>query len=61
MTNIFLNKELRRLQKDCGVNKGDLLRFIDIVSYLAAKKEIPLADAEAYAGAIFKLMEERGI
>ena len=54
---IFLEKEIRKLQKKCDVNKGELLRFIDTISYLTVKREIALKDAERYTYTLFKMME----
>jgi hypothetical protein len=54
---IFLDKEIRKLQKKCVVNKGDLLQIIDTISYLTVKKEIALEDAERYTYILFKMME----
>ena len=44
-TNIFLSKEIEKLQKKCEVNKKEVLRLYELVTYLAASKEISLQDA----------------
>lgn len=44
-TNIFLSKEIKKLQKKCEVNKKEVLRLYELITYLAATKEISLQDA----------------
>lgn len=54
----FLDQEIRKLQKRCDVKKGDLLQMFELVTYLAATKEISLDDAERYTYILFKMLEE---
>ena len=56
--NLFLEKNIKILKNKCDKNKGDILRFIDLISYLAVKKEITLDDAERYTYTLFKMLEE---
>jgi hypothetical protein len=56
---LFLEKNIKILKNKCVVNKGEILRFIDLISYLAVKKEISLDDAERYTYILFKMLEER--
>ena len=58
MQQIFLDREIRKLQKRCEVNKGDLWLLFELVTYLTINKEITLYDAERYTTALYKLMEE---
>ena len=44
-TNIFLSKEIEKLQKKCEVNKKEVLRLYELITYLTATKEISLQDA----------------
>lgn len=55
---LFLEKNIKILKNKCEKTKGDILRFIDLVSYLAVKKEISLEDAERYTYILFKMLEE---
>ena len=58
MHHIFLDKNIKILKKKCDKTKGEILRFIDLISYLAVKKEIALEDAERYTYTLFKMLEE---
>ena len=58
--NLFLEKNIKILKNKCDKTKGDILQFIDLISYLAVKKEIPLEDAERYTYTLFKMLEEVG-
>ena len=55
---LFLEKNIKILKNKCDKTKGDILRFIDLISYLAVRKEITLEDAERYTYILFKLLEE---
>ena len=55
---LFLEKNIKILQNKYVKNKGEILRFIDLISYLAVKKEITLDDAERYTYILFKMLEE---
>ena len=55
---LFLEKNIKILKNKCDKTKGDILRFIDLISYLAVKKEISLDDAERYTYTLFKMLEE---
>lgn len=57
---IFLEKNIKILKKKCDRTKGEILQFIDLVTYLAVKKEISLDDAERYTYTLFKMLEEVG-
>lgn len=55
---LFLEKNIKILKNKCDKTKGDILLFIDLVSYLAVNKEISLDDAEKYTYILFKMLEE---
>lgn len=55
---IFLEKEIRKLQKGCEVKKGDLWLLFELVTYLTINNEITLYDAERYTSALYKMLEE---
>jgi hypothetical protein len=55
---LFLEKNIKILKNKCDKTKGEILRFIDLISYLAVKKEITLDDAERYTYILFKMLEE---
>ena len=55
---LFLEKNIKILKNKCDKTKGEILRFIDLISYLAVKKEISLDDAERYTYILFKMLEE---
>lgn len=55
---LFLEKNIKILKNKCDKTKGDILRFIDLISYLAVKNEISLDDAERYTYTLFKMLEE---
>ena len=57
-TNIFLSKEIAKLQKKCEVNKKEMLRLFELITYLAATKEISLLDAKRHTDILFKILEE---
>ena len=57
---LFLEKNIKILKNKCDKTKGEILRFIDLISYLAVKKEISLEDAERYTYTLFKMLEEVG-
>lgn len=54
---LFLEKNIKILKNKCDKTKGEILRFIDLISYLAVKKEISLDDAERYTYTLFKMLE----
>lgn len=55
---IFLEKEIRKLQKKCDVKKGDLWLLFELVTYLTINGEISLYDAERYTTVLYKLLAE---
>ena len=55
---LFLEKNIKILKNNCDKTKGDILRFIDLISYLAVNKEVSLDDAERYTYTLFKMLEE---
>jgi hypothetical protein len=55
---LFLEKNIKILKNKSDKTKGDILRFIDLISYLAVKKEISLDDAERHTYTLFKMLEE---
>lgn len=55
---LFLEKNIKILKNKCDKTKGELLQYVDLVSYLAVKKEISLDDAERYTYILFKMLEE---
>ena len=57
-TNIFLKREISKFKKESELSKKDLLRFLELITYLASKEEISIKDAERYATIIFKRLEE---
>ena len=58
MQQIFLDREIRKLQKKCDVKKGDLWLLFELVTYLTINNEITLYDAERYTTVLYKLLEE---
>lgn len=58
MQQIFLEKEIRKLQKKCVVNKGDLWLMFELVTYLTINNEITLYDAERYTTILYKMLAE---
>lgn len=57
MQYIFLDKEIRKLKKECGVNKGDLWQMLELVTHLTLNGEIAINTAERYAAELFKAAE----
>ena len=57
-TNIFLSKEIEKLQKNCEANKKELLRLFELITYLAATKEISLQDAKQHTTILFNILDE---
>lgn len=57
-TNIFLTKEIEKLQKNCDANKKELLRLFELITYLAATKEISLQDAKRHTNILFNILDE---
>lgn len=57
MQQIFLDQEIRKLQKKCDVKKGDLWLLFELVTYLTINNEITLYDAERYTTVLYKLLE----
>ena len=57
-TNIFLSKEIEKLQKNCDANKKEMLRLFELITYLAATKEISLQDAKQHTTILFNILEE---
>lgn len=58
MQQIFLDQEIRKLQKKCVVSKGELWLMFELVTYLTINKEITLHDAERYTTVLYKMLEE---
>lgn len=58
MQQIFLDREIRKLQKKCDVKKGDLWLLFELVTYLTINNEITLYDAELYTAKLYKMLEE---
>jgi len=56
-TNIFLSKEIEKLQKNCDRNKKDMLRLFELITYLAATQEISLQDAKRHTSILFNMLE----
>lgn len=56
-TNIFLAKEILKLQKKYDANKKELLRLFELVTYLAATKQISLQDATYYTDILINIKE----
>lgn len=54
-TNIFLSKEIKILQKKCEVNKKEVLRLYELITYLAAAKQISLQDSLTYTNMLFNI------
>lgn len=54
-TNIFLTKEIEKLQKKCEDNKKDMLRLFELITYLTATKEISLQDAKKHTDILFNI------
>lgn len=57
-TNIFLNQEIEKLQKNYDANKKEVLRLFELITYLAATKDISLKDALGYTSMLFDILEE---
>ena len=57
---IFLDKEIRKLQKKCEIKKGDLWLLFELVTYLTINNEITLYEAERYTTILYKLLERAG-
>ena len=57
---IFLDREIRKLQKKCDVKKGDLWLLFELVTYLTVNKEITLHEAERYTTILYKMLEGAG-
>lgn len=60
MQQIFLDREIRKLQKKCDVKKADLWLLFELVTYLTINNEITLYDAERYTAMLYKLLEGVG-
>jgi len=57
---IFLEKEIRKLQKKCDVKKGDLWLLFELVTYLTINGEISLYDAERYTTVLYNMLAGAG-
>ena len=57
-TIIFLNKKISKLAKESEINEKELLQLLELVTYLAATKEISLQDATSYANTIFEITKK---
>lgn len=58
MQNIFLNQNISKLKKACKDNKVEMLQLFELITYLAATKEITINDALKYTGVLFNVLEE---
>lgn len=58
MATIFLSKEISKLQKACKKDKAEMLRFFELITYLAASEEITLEEAVSYINILIKIKEE---
>jgi hypothetical protein len=58
MQQIFLEREIRKLQKKCDVKKGDLWLLFELVTYLTINNEISLYEAERYTAVLYALLEK---
>lgn len=57
---LFLVKNIEKLKNKRYKTKGEILLFIDLISYLAVNKELSLNEAERYTYTLFRMMEEAG-
>ena len=55
MKSIFLFKNFSKLKK---ANKEEMLQLFELVTYLAATKQISLQDAQKYTSILFNILEE---
>ena len=55
MKTIFLSEKFSKLQK---ANKEEMLQLFELVTYLAATKQISLQDAEKYSSILFNILKE---
>jgi hypothetical protein len=55
MATFFLEQNIKKLSKD---NKVEMLQLFELVTYLAATKEISLNDAQKYTSKLFNILEE---
>lgn len=58
MTTYFLSKEISKLKKERKDNKVEMLQLFELITYLAATKEITLNDAQKYNSILFNILEE---
>lgn len=58
MATIFLSQEITKLKKECKDNKVEMLQLFELITYLAAKNEITLTDAQKYTSILFNILEE---
>ena len=45
MKTVFLSENISKLKKECKNNKVEMLQLFELVTYLAANKEISVQDA----------------
>ena len=57
VNNIFLDKKIKKLEKTYTFNKKEIFLLLELVTYLAASKEISLEDAEQYSNILFNILE----
>lgn len=55
MQNIFLSQKIKKLCKD---SKMEMLQLFELITYLAATKEISLQDAQELTTILFNKLEE---
>ena len=58
MQNIFLSQNIKKLCKD---NKVEMLQTFELITYLAATKQISLQDAQEHTSTLFNMLEDLNI
>lgn len=56
--NIFLFENILKLEKAYTFDKKEIFLLLELLTYLAATKEISLEDAECYSNKLFKMLED---
>lgn len=57
MKSIFLNENIAKLKKACKDNQVEMLQLFELITYLAANKEISLQDAKRHTSTLFNMLE----